>query len=302
MVRLRSIAALATLVMGLLGVAGCSSGASSETSADSARSESAAGSAGSESAAGNTGGPRQPAAAAPAEATGAPAQARHVVHTATLHVRVDDVDDAAAQARGVAERFGGYVADESSESDTANLTLRVATDRLGEALATLDGLGEVTHREQQAKDVTEQVVDVETRITNQRASVERIRVLLDRATTVGEVVQIESELTKRQAELESLENRAAALAGQAELATVTVRLAGGGSTAIEDERTGFLAGLESGWNAFVASVTALLTVLGAILPFLLALGIPALFTMLTIRRRRAAERPASPQPPPSTSG
>jgi hypothetical protein len=219
-----------------------------------------------------------------------------VVHTATLHVQVDDVDDAAAKARGLAERFDGFVADERSESGTANLTLRVATDRLGEALATIEGLGEVTHREQQAKDVTEQVVDVETRITNQRASVERVRALLDRATTVGEVVQIESELTKRQAELESLENRAAALAGQTELATVTVRLAGRGSTALGGERTGFLAGLESGWNAFVASITVLLTVLGAILPFLLALGVPLLFALLTIRRRRAAARPAGPPP------
>jgi Domain of unknown function (DUF4349) len=250
--------------------------------------------------------------AAPAEAAGGrkgageqssgnqrvPAQGRHVVYTVTLHVRVDEIDDAAARARGMAERFGGFVADERSESGAASLTLRVAADRLSEALAELDGLGEVTQREQHAEDVTEQVVDVETRIANQRASVERVRALLDRATTVGEVVQVESELTARQAELESLENRAAALAGQAELATVTVKLAGRGSATLDGERTGFLAGLESGWDAFVASVTVFLTALGAILPFLLTLGIPVL-VILIIRRRRAAARPAGSPP---TSG
>jgi len=295
-VRLRGIAALAAFAMGLLVIAGCSG--------DNAESSSAPGAG---SAAGSGDGSLQPAAAAPGQAAGgtgageqnaakqgAPAQRRHVMHTATLHVRVDDVGEAAAGARGVAGRFGGFVADERTESETANLTLKVAVDRLDDALAAVAELGQVTHREQQAEDVTEQVVDVETRIANQRASVDRVRALLDRATTVGEVVQVESELTRRQAELESLENRATALAGQTELATVTVRLAGRGSAGLDGERSGFLTGLRSGWDAFVVSVTVFLTVLGAILPFVLALGIPVLAVRLAIRRRRAATRPAGP--------
>lgn len=214
------------------------------------------------------------------------AQERHVVRTASLSVRVDDVTTAAAGARGVAERFGGFVASEQSESEMSSLTLRVEADRLDDALAALDELGDVTHREQQAEDVTEEVVDVDARIANQRASVERVRALLARATTVGEVVEVEAELTKRQAELESLENRAAALAGQTSLATVSVRLTGKGTPVLDDERTGFLAGLESGWNAFLVTLAVMLTVFGAVLPFLLVLGLPLLGVVLVLRQRR----------------
>lgn len=46
-----------------------------------------------------------------------------------------------------------------------------------------------------AADVTEQLVDVESRIATQRASVERIRALLARAASVSEITSVESELT-----------------------------------------------------------------------------------------------------------
>ena len=297
--RVRKIAAVAALAVGLLGVAGCAGAVGSRSSGDSADSQ--AQPLAPEAAAGNGASGGQDSAK-PAQQP-VSARERHVVRTATLRIRVDDLDGAAAGTRDIAKRFGGFVAGERTDSGAASLTLRVAAHRLDDALGALDELGDITHREQQAEDVTEQVVDVEARIANQRASVERVRALLDRATTVGEVVQVESELTTRQAELESLQNRAAALAGQTELATVQVTLATEGSTVLDDERTGFLAGLDAGWNAFVSSVAVFLTVLGAVLPFLLALGIPVLAALLIVRHRRSAARPAAqPAGTPPTSG
>ena len=80
--------------------------------------------------------------------------------------------------------------------------------------------------DQSADDVTGQVIDVAARISAQRASVARIRALLAKATTLGQVVQVEGELTTRQAALESLEGQAAALADQTSLATATVTIVG----------------------------------------------------------------------------
>jgi TolA-binding protein len=284
---------VAALAVGLLGVAGCAGAVGSRSSGDST--DSRAQPLAPEAAAGDGAAGGQDSAKPGQQPVSA--QERHVVRTATLRIRVDDLDGAAAGTRDIAERFGGFVAGERTDSGTASLTLRVAADRLDDAVGALDELGDITHREQQAEDVTEQVVDVEARIANQRASVERVRALLDRATTV------ESELTNRQAELESLQNRAAALAGQTELASVQVTLAIDGSTVLDDERTGFLAGLEAGWNAFVSSVAVFLTVLGAVLPFLLALGIPVLAALLIVRHRRSAARPAAqPAGTPPASG
>lgn len=296
--RIRTIAAVAVFgLVGALGVAGCagSGGAGADSKAQSA--PKAAGQADA-----SAGKPEAPAAEAKRGQQPMSAQERHVMRTAWLTLRVDDVTGSAAKARDVAERFGGFVANERTEKDNASLTLRVAADRLNEALNALDELGEVTQREQQADDVTEQAVDVQTRIANQQASVDRVRALLQRATGIDEVVKIESELTKRQAELESLEKRAATLASQTELATVTVSLAKPQRPAVlSEEKSGFQAGFAAGWRAFIAAVTVFVTVLGAVLPFLTALAIPALVTLLIFRHRRAAARPSPTSAPTASS-
>jgi len=278
-------------MMGLAVVTGCSAsrGSGSDTQSVAEAPQRGPAPAGGSGSAGNAQSDKAAGGGQPA----VPAQERHVIRTATLRMRVDDVTAASAGAREVAERFGGFVASEHTDPDAASLTLRVAADRLDEALTALDEFGDVTSREQQAEDVTEQVVDVDTRIANQRASVERVRALLGQATTIGEIMQIESELTTRQADLESLENRAAALAGETQLATVTVALQGKGSAALADERTGFLAGLEAGWNAFLTTLAVLLTVFGVLLPFLLALGVPLLVVLLLLRQRRLAAKAAA---------
>lgn len=55
-------------------------------------------------------------------------------------------------------------------------------------------------------------------------------------------------------------------------------------TAVE-ARGGFVGGLESGWNALVGFVGGLLVALGALLPWAVALGVPALLVVWLLRRR-----------------
>ena len=58
-------------------------------------------------------------------------------------------------------------------------------------------------RTAKAEDVTDQVVDVDSRIKSQRASVARVRELMDRATKLSDVVELEGELSNREADLEA---------------------------------------------------------------------------------------------------
>jgi hypothetical protein len=55
--------------------------------------------------------------------------------------------------------------------------------------------------------VTDEVVDVDSRIASQRRSIDRIRVLLDQAVNIDDIVRIESELADREAEMDSLLQR-----------------------------------------------------------------------------------------------
>ena len=85
-------------------------------------------------------------------------------------------------------------------------------------------LGTPRERTVSAEDVTEQVVDTEERLVALRASRDRLRLLMERATSVADVVTVERELARVQAELESMERRLNALRGAVTLSELSVRI------------------------------------------------------------------------------
>lgn len=207
-------------------------------------------------------------------------QQRAIIYTATLSLQVDDVRAKANQALDIASGLGGVVGSEkrglSGSFAESVIVLRVPSDQFNRALTELAKLGTETARSVQTQDVTEQLVDLDARILTQRASVDRVRALLARAQTIGEIVSIESELTRREADLDSLEKRKASVASMVAMSTITVEIHGPDyvATPPPDEEPGFLAGLRNGWSAFVDSVKVVLVVLGWLLPWVVAIGLP----------------------------
>jgi len=223
---------------------------------------------------------------------------RSLVRTATIEMRAGDVAATVEGATDIAVTEGGYAGREDVREESATLVLHIPSDRFDGALGDLSKLGKVTSREQSADDVTEQVVDLDSRVSSQRASVDRVRTLLNRAGTVDEIVRIEQELTTREADLESLEQRRQALAGQVALSTVTMRISKStapSAAAKQEESGGFLAGLSDGWGAFLDAGAVTLRVIGAVLPFVLVLAIPAA-VVIRYRRRRRTSVPAVQEP------
>ncbi|SFW48658.1 DUF4349 domain-containing protein [Amycolatopsis australiensis] len=242
------------------------------------------------------------APAAPQQGTGkgeskvTPPQAgagdRKLSRSARLELTATKVTDVVAQARGIAQGAGGYTGQESTGDDSATLSLAVPADKLDPVLDQLSHLGSsLVKRELNTQDVTGQVIDVEARLATQRASVERIRALLAKATSVSDITSIESELTNRESALESLEQQRNSLAGSVAMATVsmTVRGVAAPPPAAED-RSGFFGGLAAGWDAFLTFGGGVLTVLGAIAPFLLV-AVPLAWLAWWLARRRRTARP-----------
>lgn len=200
----------------------------------------------------------------------------HVVRKASLTVRVKDVSSALDDTRTTVETAGGYVGNETTDRDDrsherSHLVLRVPQEKYTDVLDELSGSGKLIERKVSADDVTDQVVDVESRIASQKASVKRVRDLMDKATELSDIVTLEGELSTRQAELESLQARQASLKDRTALATITLVLS---ETEVEkerDEERGFTDALGSGWEAFVTTMRWIAVVVGAALPFLTAL-------------------------------
>ncbi|MFI2292046.1 DUF4349 domain-containing protein [Streptomyces niveus] len=238
----------------------------------------------------------------------------HVIRTATLSVEVKSVTKALAEARSVAVDAGGVIEDETTERvddsyTTSHVVLRVPEAEYDSVLTELAGTGKLLSRTANAKDVTEQVVDVNSRIATQRASVNRVRKLMDQAQDITDVVALESQLNTRQAELESLLAKQASLADRTTMATVTLDLSEWAKEekADEDDGPGFLDALGGGWDAFVSVLRWIVVVLAAILPFVVALAVLFVLwrvfgvrlTALRARRTPAVEPAAAPAPSPS---
>lgn len=293
--RRRVVVALgATVLIGLL--AGCSgstsSGGSSSPAAgmnvpaplnhDSAGSNSAGGGASGKAGSGQASLPNLPPAAS----------GRQVIRTATIAMTTNNVPTAANKAEQFAQSAGGYLSGENVDGDTATVTLSVPQAQLDSVLLSLSTLGKVTSQQQQSQDVTDQLVDVSSRIATQQASVARVRQLLNQATSISDIVQIEGELSQRESDLESMERQQAELAGQVAMSTVNVQLTKAAlppPVQASAPAPGFGSGISGGWHALGQTVRVVLLVLGAALPFLLGLGIPALAIWWVIRRRRTAK-------------
>ncbi|PJE93846.1 DUF4349 domain-containing protein [Streptomyces carminius] len=237
----------------------------------------------------------------------------HIIRTASLTVTADDVPGALAEARTAVETAGGYVADETTDRDAdgnerSRLTLRVPPQEYDALLEDLAGLGKPVERKVSAKDVTDQVVDVESRIRTQRASVDRIRELMDSATDLSDVVSLESELSSRQADLEALQARLESLESRTGMATVTLALREPDAKPAPEKNDETTIGdaLAGGWDAFTATLRWIIIVLGAALPFAataLLLWLlwrtvrPRLLPAPRLRTRPAPPAPVTPPPP-----
>jgi hypothetical protein len=289
----RPVQTLAGLLLAAaLALTGCSGGASSSSDGGSALSDDKAaqseakGAAGAEDSAGGK------------QATAAPqAAANHIIRTATLTVQVKNVPKALAAARTSTENAGGFVGKESTSRDEegaeqTQVVLRVPVEKYDEVLTDLQGAGKLLERTANAQDVTDQVVDVESRIATQRASVARIRELMDKATKLSDVVTLEGELSTRQADLESLLARQASLKDRTTLATITLSLSESPVVkAEEDDDPGVVDALAGGWDAFVTMLRWIVVAVAAVLPFLAGLALLVL-VWLRLIRPRLARRPA----------
>ncbi|MEV0199223.1 DUF4349 domain-containing protein [Nonomuraea sp. NPDC050691] len=236
------------------------------------------------------------------------AQERQVVYVARMTVRAKEVTAAVQKAKQVVTGAGGYLAKEQSSSSdggegSAELEFKIPPARYAEVLASLGrDLGEQLSLNQGTEDVTLQVADVNSRLKSAQQALDSLRTLLKKADTIGQVLEVEREISAREADLESLQAQQKELATQVSMATLTLNVVGP-VTVVEppsEEPPGFLSGLATGWKALVSFVKVALTVLGVLLPWLLLVA--PVVALIVFLAGRSARRRATPPSPPTRPG
>ncbi len=226
-----------------------------------------------------------------------PAPDRQVISTAQLDLRARDIDATVGHATTVVAEAGGFVFSESSSltSDQhAHVVYKVPPASFDPVLARIAKLGTLVHRRIGTEDVTGRVVDLGARLGAAQTSAERLRELLADSGGVGDLLAVETQLTTRESEVESLAAELGALRAQVDMATVTVDV--GPEThraaAPAPGKPGFRRGLRAGTAAFAGTARVMSAAVGIVLPFLPVVLVAALLGWL-IRRRSAARASAA---------
>ena len=152
---------------------------------------------------------------------------RDIVYRATITVQSDDVTEASRQAVAIVEGFGGIVFGQTTRTEPrprVEMTFKVLPGDFSAVLEQLAGVGELVDQSISADDVTERIVDLSSRISTAEVSVERLRKLLQEATELNDVAQIERELLDRETTLETLRAQLRTLRDQVDLATITLTI------------------------------------------------------------------------------
>jgi hypothetical protein len=231
---------------------------------------------------------------------------RSVIMTGEVAVTDDDLDAARQELDDVLAALDGSIDSEQTQNDDegrierSTIVVRVPVDRFRAAMTALQGLGTLQHSDRSSKNVTTEVIDVEERVETLENSLDRLQDYQDDAEDIDELIRYEREITQRQAELQSLKSQQSYLADQTAMSTITLYLSTPDKYvappgALDD--AGFLAGLKGGWNALQGTVVVVLTVVGAVLPFALVLGLVGVPLWLVLRRTMRA-RPSAPADPP----
>jgi hypothetical protein len=153
---------------------------------------------------------------------------RKIIYVADLTLIVEDFSRTAKELPELVKQAGGYLSDvaidrSSGEQRSGRWVVRVPVDRFDGFLDDLSKLGVPEGRHQTAQDVSEEYVDLDARIKNNKRLEERILKLIDERTgNIKDITDAEQQLSRVREEIERMEGRLRYLTNRTALTTVTI--------------------------------------------------------------------------------
>jgi hypothetical protein len=154
---------------------------------------------------------------------------RKIVRTDSLDLVVQRPADAAEKIAQLATRLGGFLVTSEVSGDpdvpSASLTIRVPVARFEDARAEIRKLGlRVESERVEAQDVTRQYVDQEAHLRNLRAEEQQYLMILKRAATVKDTLEVSDKLSEVRGAIEQQQAEFETLSKQVETVAITISI------------------------------------------------------------------------------
>ena len=215
-----------------------------------------------------------------------------IIRTGYLSLSVDSPADTADEITEVVEAAGGRIASRSDYTPvdygqpSSYLEARIPYGVLDATVASLQDLGDVQEVSLNTVDVSLQKVDLDARIQVLEAAITRLNELLAEAASTSDLIAVESALSERQAELDSLQSQRDYLSDQTLLATLSISLITP-ENAMPADPDGFVDGIIRGWESILAFFAGVIVWAGVLVPWL---GLVGLIVVLGIVVRKVRPR------------
>lgn len=156
-------------------------------------------------------------------------QDRLVIRETTMSMVVKNVSDAVKRVQSSAETLGGFLisshVSKPEEGGNGTISVRVPENRLSEALDEFRKLGiRVVDEQVSGRDVTDEYVDLDARLATLNKTKAKFEEILDRATTVQDLLNVQRELINLQSQIDAVKGQQQYLSQSAKLSRVTVYL------------------------------------------------------------------------------
>jgi hypothetical protein len=231
---------------------------------------------------------------------------RKIIRNANLTIEVASPADTQPKIATIAESHQGFVvtteATQRTEDDRTKpetvvmLVVRVPVAQFNQAVTDIRAAGiRVVQEKMTGQDVTEEFMDLEARVKNQKALEAQFIEIMKRAGTVEDALNVQRELANVRTEIEKLEGRRRFLENQSSLSTINVTLQT--STQIVNAtgfwynvKSAFADGVDAAAEVILFLVRAFVALLPIVLLIILPAGLIARFIVRRIRRKRGSPK------------
>lgn len=235
---------------------------------------------------------------------------RKIIKNGSISLKVADVQNRMQEIRALATGTGGY--EESSYIDNivqpevivredlktketttkvANMTIRVPSASFESTYQTITAMGKLVSQNTNSNDVTNQYKDIEARVTNLQVQEKHLQEIMAKATTVEDIMKVESELNRVRTEIDMMTGSLKRWDAQVEYSTIYINMTEVKEAELEKvDVPGVWQKAQQGFiktiNTLQSSIESLVVFIVSVLPYIIILGAGSLLAVLWMKRKK----------------
>lgn len=229
---------------------------------------------------------------------------QRIVKSGSLDLRVEEgkLKDSVSRITALVESKGGFVQNsqfsQSEKYEEAYLIVIVPVSEFSSMMRELETFGEVVSNQSAGQDVTQEYHDLQLDLTHWEAERTTALLLLDKATTLDEIIKVRQFLEPIDRQINEIKGRLEYLKKTSDYSTIQVTLRQKGEIFVGNKEPTVWQKI---WDLFLTSLTGSLAFLAAALPILALVALLVFLVWLALHKRKRPQPPTPTTPTTPTS-